>query len=67
MNKNLENPSVDVFALHAFVLLSWLCACEQAHATALTASRVASQLKTSPEEKPEKPFSYDNINYNENC
>ena len=33
VNKNLKNPSVDGFALRAFVLMSWLCACEQAPVT----------------------------------
>ena len=49
------------FALRAFVLLSWLCAQEQALAQALPSSLVASQLKTSPEQKhrlfkPKKHF-----------
>ena len=52
VNKNLKNPSADVFALCAFVLTSWLCACEQAPAPALTSSLVALQLNTSSEENP---------------
>ena len=51
VNKNIKNPSADVFALCAFVLTSWLCACEQAPAPALTSSLVALQLNTSSEEK----------------
>ena len=51
-HKNLKNPSADVFALRAFVLTSWLCACEQAPAPAQTSSLVALQLNTSSEEKP---------------
>ena len=37
-HKNLKNPSADVFALRAFVLTSWLCACERAPAPALTSA-----------------------------
>ena len=28
VNKNLKNPSADVFALRALVLTAWLFACE---------------------------------------
>jgi hypothetical protein len=44
VNKNNQNPSADVFALRASVLMSWLCACEHAHAQALPSSPVVSQL-----------------------
>ena len=30
INKNLKNPSDDIFALRASVPMSWPCACEQA-------------------------------------
>ena len=50
-NKNLKNPSADVFALRAFALTAWLRACEHTPAQALLSSLVALQLKTSSEEK----------------
>ena len=53
-NKNLKNPSSNVFALRASVLMSRLCACEHAPAQALTLPHVASQHKTSTEEKQKK-------------
>ncbi len=49
--KNLKNSSFDVLALRAFVSLSWLYACEQAHAQATTSPHVAVQRKTSSEAK----------------
>ena len=51
INKNLKNPSADVFALRAFVLTAWLFTCEHTPAQALPSSLVALQLKTSSEEK----------------
>jgi hypothetical protein len=56
VNKNLKNPSADVFALRVFVLTAWLFACEQAPAKALPSSLVALQLKTSSEEKQKKYY-----------
>jgi hypothetical protein len=45
MKKNLKNPSSDVVALRASVPLSWLCACEQAHAQATTSSQLLRNVR----------------------
>ena len=51
MKKIIKNPSFDVLALRSSVLLSWLCASEQAPAQATTSPHVAMQRKTSAEAK----------------
>jgi len=55
LNKNHKNPSADVLSLRASVLMSWLCVWKQAFTQALTSPPVASQQKTSSEEKQRKP------------
>ena len=51
MTKTSKTPLLMSSALRACLLMSWLCACEQAPAQAPTSTLVASQLKTSTEAK----------------
>ena len=51
LTKTSKNSSDDVLALRAFVSLSWICASEQAPAQTTASTHIASQRKTSTEEK----------------